>query len=263
MFISPDSIIPDPGNPQDLNRYTYTRNNPLRYTDPTGHSPQCAVMAGGGPLGVVAALICEAGYAITSYGPQIVQLATDLSQFAASPQGQLALQHAQQAQAGVRQAASNAGNTMSSGGAGPNDPWEKFSRLLGQGKSEIDAAVEAATQGKGDRFVIGPYNAPPGTLNYIGEANGPSGGKYFNAGVKLWDTLAQKGLAEQVNRQAIYEQMKAGISRIDISSGMTVKQILDNPKANPYLFLEVGWIQEFAQIFGYVRNAAGTGWVKP
>ncbi len=36
-FISPDTIIPDPGNPQDLNRYSYVRNNPVRYTDPTGH----------------------------------------------------------------------------------------------------------------------------------------------------------------------------------------------------------------------------------
>ena len=29
--------MPNPGNPQDLNRYTYVRNNPLKYTDPTGH----------------------------------------------------------------------------------------------------------------------------------------------------------------------------------------------------------------------------------
>ena len=36
-FIGPDTIIPDPANPQDLNRYSYARNNPLRYTDPTGH----------------------------------------------------------------------------------------------------------------------------------------------------------------------------------------------------------------------------------
>ncbi len=39
MFISPDSIIPSPGNPQDLNRYSYTHNNPLKYNDPTGHNP--------------------------------------------------------------------------------------------------------------------------------------------------------------------------------------------------------------------------------
>ena len=35
--MQPDSIVPNPGNPQDLNRYSYVRNNPVRYTDPTGH----------------------------------------------------------------------------------------------------------------------------------------------------------------------------------------------------------------------------------
>lgn len=29
--------MPQPGNPQALNRYAYTLNNPVRYTDPTGH----------------------------------------------------------------------------------------------------------------------------------------------------------------------------------------------------------------------------------
>jgi len=38
-FIQPDSIVPNLYNPQDLNRYSYTRNNPVRYTDPTGHFP--------------------------------------------------------------------------------------------------------------------------------------------------------------------------------------------------------------------------------
>jgi len=35
-FMQADSIVPQPGNPQSLNRYAYTLNNPLRYTDPTG-----------------------------------------------------------------------------------------------------------------------------------------------------------------------------------------------------------------------------------
>jgi len=37
-FISADPTIQRPYDPQDLNRYTYCRNNPLRYTDPTGYS---------------------------------------------------------------------------------------------------------------------------------------------------------------------------------------------------------------------------------
>ena len=36
-FISADTIVPDPANPQTLNRYSYVLNNPLKYTDPTGH----------------------------------------------------------------------------------------------------------------------------------------------------------------------------------------------------------------------------------
>ncbi len=36
-FISADTIVPDPTDPQALNRYTYVLNNPLRYIDPTGN----------------------------------------------------------------------------------------------------------------------------------------------------------------------------------------------------------------------------------
>jgi RHS repeat-associated protein len=36
-FVSADSIIPDTKNPQAWNRFSYTANNPLKYTDPSGH----------------------------------------------------------------------------------------------------------------------------------------------------------------------------------------------------------------------------------
>ncbi len=36
-FLSPDPNIESMGNPQTLNRYTYVRNNPLSYTDPSGY----------------------------------------------------------------------------------------------------------------------------------------------------------------------------------------------------------------------------------
>ena len=38
-FLSPDPIVPNPTNPQALNRYSYVYNNPLRYLDPTGYEP--------------------------------------------------------------------------------------------------------------------------------------------------------------------------------------------------------------------------------
>ena len=37
-FLSADTIVPEPGNPQALNRYTYVYNNPVNATDPSGHA---------------------------------------------------------------------------------------------------------------------------------------------------------------------------------------------------------------------------------
>ncbi|WP_423222635.1 RHS repeat-associated core domain-containing protein [Candidatus Amarolinea aalborgensis] len=36
-FASADTIVPQPGNPQSLNRYSYALNNAVRYADPSGH----------------------------------------------------------------------------------------------------------------------------------------------------------------------------------------------------------------------------------
>jgi RHS repeat-associated protein len=41
MFISPDTLVPDPTNVYDWNRYMYVRGNPLKYNDPSGHIAVC------------------------------------------------------------------------------------------------------------------------------------------------------------------------------------------------------------------------------
>src|SRR3989338_5951637 len=38
-FTQPDPMLPDPYDPQQLNRYSYTRNNPIIYADPSGNNP--------------------------------------------------------------------------------------------------------------------------------------------------------------------------------------------------------------------------------
>jgi RHS repeat-associated protein len=40
-FISPDSIIPNPGDPVSFDRFAYVRNSPLKYIDPSGHKEYC------------------------------------------------------------------------------------------------------------------------------------------------------------------------------------------------------------------------------
>jgi len=37
-FTSPDTLLGSIGNPQSLNRYAYVGNNPLNFSDPTGHT---------------------------------------------------------------------------------------------------------------------------------------------------------------------------------------------------------------------------------
>lgn len=43
LFTQPDTIVPNPKNPQALNRYAYVYNNPIRLVDPSGH---CAITNG-------------------------------------------------------------------------------------------------------------------------------------------------------------------------------------------------------------------------
>ena len=58
-FLSADTMIFNPDNPQKFNRYSYAINNPLRYSDPTGHracddvdeAGRCITAPGGGGMG--------------------------------------------------------------------------------------------------------------------------------------------------------------------------------------------------------------------
>ncbi|WP_448593694.1 polymorphic toxin type 10 domain-containing protein [Thermoflexus hugenholtzii] len=73
-FISADPLVLEPGNPQALNRYAYVYNNPLRYTDPTGHFawlvavPVGALIGAGVTYGIqVAANISQNGLNVQAF----------------------------------------------------------------------------------------------------------------------------------------------------------------------------------------------------
>jgi hypothetical protein len=48
-FAQADSIVPEAHNPQSLNRFSYTLNNPLKYIDPSGHDSICNYDFGADP----------------------------------------------------------------------------------------------------------------------------------------------------------------------------------------------------------------------
>ncbi len=62
IFITPDTLVQDPFDPQTLNRYSYVRNNPLIYTDPSGNFSWVPVIVGaviGAAIGGTTAAITD------------------------------------------------------------------------------------------------------------------------------------------------------------------------------------------------------------
>ena len=78
-FLAADTIVPEPGNPQSLNRYSYVLNNPLKFTDPTGHS-NCLECVGGGAGGAyVPALSWQNGQAGLLTKETVIKVAAALT----------------------------------------------------------------------------------------------------------------------------------------------------------------------------------------
>ena len=73
-FTSADTLIPEPGNPQSWDRYAYVRNNPLRYTDPSGHMQSCGIGESGRECGYLAYITIERR--LLSFGIRLSQRAS-------------------------------------------------------------------------------------------------------------------------------------------------------------------------------------------
>ena len=124
-WITPDTVMPDPGNPQALNRYSYVLNNPLRFIDDSGKMPIDIAGGGGGGAGMAVAMLIS-GLAQTA-GQQASALNVQLAPAANATMQTWSLAGNQIIAAGHRlnravQNAGQAGNTADPGGLDPNDP---------------------------------------------------------------------------------------------------------------------------------------------
>jgi RHS repeat-associated protein len=82
-FLSADTIVPDPANPQALNRYAYVYNNPISNIDPSGNAPVVAavvtvasVAASSAPAWVMGIAVAGAATSIVGYATKDPTLST-------------------------------------------------------------------------------------------------------------------------------------------------------------------------------------------
>jgi RHS repeat-associated protein len=89
-FLQADTLVPEPGNVLDYHRYSYTRFNPLKYNDPTGHFTALTQRAFSPGLGGGAALPLSGGnkVALTIAGSAGAAATLDAGLAAGSPPSQ-------------------------------------------------------------------------------------------------------------------------------------------------------------------------------
>jgi hypothetical protein len=135
-FISADTIVPDPANPQDLNRYSYVNNNPTNYTDPTGHCiwDVCVLEA--------------AAYVALAVGVYV----WSSMQMEHDRQAAMARIGSNESQSSNAPASSDTGgNTADPGGLDPNDNNDLNNLVANKGNVEVRQGTNSAT-GQGKAF---------------------------------------------------------------------------------------------------------------
>ncbi|NWJ48690.1 MAG: RHS repeat-associated core domain-containing protein [Chloroflexi bacterium] len=73
-FVSSDSIVPNPANPQAFNKYGYAYDNPLIHTDPTGHCGDFLDCLATGAAGFVEGFMASGGNPLAGVGAAAVEL---------------------------------------------------------------------------------------------------------------------------------------------------------------------------------------------
>ena len=87
-FLSPDTVVPEPGQPEGYNRYAYANGNPFAFTDPSGHIAFC-IQGGANPeldegddsfISHCHDILAAGGYTEEEHGPIIDSINSDSEQ---------------------------------------------------------------------------------------------------------------------------------------------------------------------------------------
>jgi RHS repeat-associated protein len=163
-FISADTIVPEPGNPQSFNRYAYVHNDTINFTDPSGHNAAIACIEDcGGPPRVGSWTSDFSGWAKNlwgqlkggvkwAFGGNIgtvpAQVPTAAYQGTMETTGALLSSASSSSSSGAVPPEAN-GSTPTTGGFDPNDKedefgvkgedWKRFDPMNGPGPLNKDA----------------------------------------------------------------------------------------------------------------------------
>jgi RHS repeat-associated protein len=246
-FLAADTIVPQPQNPQNLNRYSYCGSNPLRFVDPSGHAG-VDFWGGGGAgagVGLIVALMQGAQQTMTQvqgavyqYGPVAAEITWLYGNqtIAAGDQISQAVQNASQA-----------GNTASSGGNPSNwDPNQfKFkdnSSLRSHfEKHVVKSADEAWEEVLGvSRSQLEAARSDPGQL------------------ARLQDAYVQVG--QQTSRASNYIGVQAQGQRVFIDTSNKIVSIMQGDRFLS-LYRITRWEQFLASMKGKgLQFAPGVDW---
>jgi RHS repeat-associated protein len=219
-WVSPDAVVPQPENPQALNRYSYTAGNPLIYVDPSGHvwfppkTPQWKIdisdwIGLGRGLAVVGCFVtggCHADLKQNTIRSLTPEEATDQMAYAIMGlSGPIQM-------VGGGKLASALGDGV--GRAGTSAVRNALSRLVevGLGSDEAPGLVQrlaqAATRNKltkGGTTLLGSFP------EYIDQAK-LEGLVHFDMPTEVWETLRQAGddYVWAVNKQFLDDAIAAG-----------------------------------------------------